>query len=375
MELITLFAAFSAVALVVALRRPMVAVCVFLVITLTNTPAILVHEHGLPSISTLLVPALASLLMVRTLLHSESPDLARLLLPFAGIFFLATALHLPWVENTEATAYFVAELGKNLAIFLILVGFLTTIARVHWATRAVVFAIGSLAVLSAYQTATGRFDSNFLGYANASFLHIQGETQGWRLTGPLPDANFFAQLLLPALPLSIALIFVERHWAARALAAFFAVTILLIIVLTYSRGAILALFVMAFAALVLSRRRKFVVPGILVAVAIMALVGPVATFERVFSGLETAKLLFQDGNINGDPAVIQRVSVMRAATRMFMENPLVGIGPGQFSTRYEDYALRYALDINAPAAAHNLYLEIAAEQGLVGLALFVTLVL
>ncbi|MFN4128625.1 MAG: O-antigen ligase family protein [Paracoccaceae bacterium] len=375
MALIALFAAFSGVALMVALRRPMLAVCAFLVVTLTNTPAILVHEHGFLSISTLLVPALAALLVIRTLTQRESPDLARLLGPFAGVLFLATALHLPWVESTQATASVVEELGKNLVIFLILVGFLTSHVRVHLAVRAVVAAIGSLALLSAFQAATGRYDLNFLGYANAAYLHIQGETQGWRLTGPLPDANFFAQLLLPALPLSVALIFVERHWAVRALTALFAIAILLAIVLTYSRGAMLALFVMALAALVLSRKGALVVPCVMIAAALMALFGPVATFERVFSGLETAKLLFQDSNINGDPAVIQRVSVMRAAARMFMENPILGIGPGQFSTLYPDYALRYALDMDAPAAAHNLFLEIAAEQGLVGLGLFVVFVL
>ncbi len=368
--LITLSGMSAVLAVLLALRWPMLAVCLFLVMTLTNTPAILVHEHGLPSIGTLLVPTLAALLAIRTLLHREQPDTAFRLAPLMGLLFIVIALRIPWADHAGTAVSVASELGKNLVIFLVLVGFLTTPERTLLAARTVSLTIGGLAALSVFQYASGRFDLNFFGYANASYLHIEGETHGWRLTGPLPDANFYAQLLLAALPIPIALIFSEQRWALRAVAALCAMAILITIVLTNSRGALLGLVIVAFAALVLSRRRAFLLPGLVIGLALVSLVGPVATFERAFAGIETARVLLGDADITGDPAVIQRVSVMRAALRMFADNPLLGVGPGQFATNYEVYSLRYALDMTAPPAAHSLYLEIAAEQGLVGLILF-----
>lgn len=373
--LIILSAVIACGTVVLALHWPMLAVCLFLGATLTNTPAILVHEHGLPSIGTLLVPTLTALLAVRTLLRREKPVTALRLLPLMGLFFVVIALRIPWVTNTEAAISVASELAKNLVIFLVLVGFLTTPERLRMAARTMSMTIGGVAALSVYQYATGRFDINFWGYANAAYLHIQGETHGWRLTGPLPDANFFAQLLLTTLPIPIALMISDQRWAMRAIAAICAVVILVSIVLTNSRGALLGLVVVAFATLLLSHRRTFILPGFLVGMALVALVGPIATFERAFAGIETARLLLGDADITGDPAVIQRVSVMRAALRMFADNPFLGVGPGQFATHYEVYALRYALDMTAPPAAHSLYLEIAAEQGLVGLILFMGFVL
>lgn len=374
MTLVTLIT-LSGVFIVLALRWPMLAICLFLGITLTNTPAILVHEHGLPSIGTLLVPALAALLGVRTLLRREHPITALRLTPLMGFLFVAIALRIPWADNTSVAMSVASELLKNLVIFLVLVGFLTTPERTLVAARTVALLIGAVAALSVYQYASGRFDTNFFGYANASYLQIEGETHGWRLTGPLPDANFFAQLLLTALPIPIALALSEQRWTFRAVAALCAVAIIITIVLTNSRGALLGVVVVAFASLVLSRRRAFLLPGLVFGLALVALLVPVSTFERALAGIETARLLLGDADIVGDPAVIQRISVMRAAMRMFADNPLFGVGPGQFPTNYEVYSLRYALDMTAPPAAHNLYLEIAAEQGVAGLILFAGFVL
>jgi O-antigen ligase len=358
-----------------ALRWPMVAVCLFLAITLSNTPAILVHEHGLPSIGTLLVPALAALLLLRSIMGLDRPAMALALAPFLGVLLLATVFRIPWEPDTDTAAFIASELAKNLVIVLVLVGFLTTTDRIVWATRAVTATIGAIAALSVLQYATGRFDLNFLGYANAAYLHIEGPLQGWRLTGPLPDPNFYAQLLVMFLPLPFALAFIERSWSMRLLALLAGSGIIVAIALTYSRGALLGVAVVALAALLMSRNRALLLPGLVIGIMVVVLAGPDAAVDRALSGIETGRLLLGDANIAGDPAVIQRVSVMRAALRMFVENPLFGVGPGHFSHAYADYSLRFGLDMAAPPAAHSLYLEIAAEQGVLGLSLFAALIL
>ncbi len=70
------------------------------------------------------------------------------------------------------------------------------------------------------------------------------------------------------------------------------------------------------------------------------------------------------------PALAQRVNVMRAGIIMFENNPILGIGIGQFQHNYVDFALANGLDIGAPSQAHNRYIELAAEQGIVGVVVF-----
>jgi O-antigen ligase len=59
---------------------------------------------------------------------------------------------------------------------------------------------------------------------------------------------------------------------------------------------------------------------------------------------------------------------------MFVNHPIGGIGANNYTASYRSYAVR----VNEPAAAenpHNLYLAIAAETGLLGLAAFLAAML
>lgn len=70
----------------------------------------------------------------------------------------------------------------------------------------------------------------------------------------------------------------------------------------------------------------------------------------------------------------QRVMTWEAASRMFMDHPVNGIGTGQFVTELPAYwnkyeANRYAAFQRISDQAHNEYLEMAAEEGFPGIAL------
>lgn len=373
MAVLPLFAALAIVAGLAALARPMIAVCAFIALTLINAPGILVNEHGLPSIGTLFVPGLIGLLLLRTLMGDTLSRAMGILAIPALVYFTLTALRVPWTADTELAFAQVSELGKNLVIMLVLVGFITTPERLRLAVRTAALSIGGLAALSVFQYLTGRFDSNFYGFANASIQHISGNLHGWRLSGPLPDPNFYAQLLVMALPLSLGLALTDRNRTLRSLTALSTILIVAAILLTYSRGALVSLVLLALAYVTLYSRRSILLAALIFsALAIIMLPSDIS--ERVYSGLQTGRLLFGQGDISGDPAVIQRISVMRAAMLIFIDHPFLGIGPGQFSIAYPSYALAHDLDIGAPPAPHSLYLEIAAEQGLTGLVLFAVLI-
>jgi O-antigen ligase len=71
-----------------------------------------------------------------------------------------------------------------------------------------------------------------------------------------------------------------------------------------------------------------------------------------------------------------RTDIWRVGWRMVEANPIVGVGAGNFANTSVHYLLepgailRDDYIVDTPKVAHNMYLEILAELGLVGFALF-----
>lgn len=70
-------------------------------------------------------------------------------------------------------------------------------------------------------------------------------------------------------------------------------------------------------------------------------------------------------------AVVERMAHLQAGTRMFTAFPLHGVGPGNYSLAYPEFAVGswYA----SRGHAHNYYLNMAAEAGIFGLAAYLAL--
>jgi O-antigen ligase len=71
--------------------------------------------------------------------------------------------------------------------------------------------------------------------------------------------------------------------------------------------------------------------------------------------------------------VDSRLVRWQAALRMLAEHPVLGVGPGGFRREYVDVSRMAELDQPSPVA-HSMYLEVAAELGVVGLLLFVGII-
>ncbi len=73
-------------------------------------------------------------------------------------------------------------------------------------------------------------------------------------------------------------------------------------------------------------------------------------------------------------SVVERMAHWQAAWYMFLDHPWLGVGPGNYATVYERYYLPGWLE--PLGHAHNYYLNLAAESGVLGLGSFLlTLVL
>jgi hypothetical protein len=70
-----------------------------------------------------------------------------------------------------------------------------------------------------------------------------------------------------------------------------------------------------------------------------------------------------------DPSLVERAAAQEIAATMFFDRPVFGSGPGTFAYEVYEYASRSPdLLIGVTTAPHNIYLQIAAEAGVAGLA-------
>jgi len=205
-------------------------------------------------------------------------------------------------------------------------------------------------------------------------LWLGGETTGG-FTGLGFNVSYFAQYALAYLPL-VGLVLVERTglWAKGR-----AVAVLLVsgytLLVTYQRGGyIVSIVVLGLLFLVgLSLRHGTWSPasgtlvvgtasaGVLIASALLVLtpLGP-----RV---LEKMLMLWQVG----DP---YRTHVLGVAWRMFMDQPLLGVGSGRFAYFFESYSGDPSFHWGS-LSTHNLYAQLLAEQGTLGLLSFLAILL
>ena len=71
-------------------------------------------------------------------------------------------------------------------------------------------------------------------------------------------------------------------------------------------------------------------------------------------------------------SLIQRLYFWRSATKMIRDFPLAGVGPGNFGLIYPEYKSPQAIETHF---AHNSYLQIWAEMGILGIAGWLWLIL
>lgn len=335
----------------------------------------LVRNYDFPSLLQLTVAALA----FASWLKRDTEPLRDVLRQPLTMAFAAYVLYL-FVTTTYATDRATADdrvgdLAKALLLYLLATILMRNRARVRQGVLALVAAAAGISALVAFQVATGQMDHEFGGLARVKEAHIYGDVFQARVAGPIGDPNFFAQALLLALPLPILLAFNARDAAKRWACAIAAALIGVAILVTYSRGAMVAAFVMALL-MVRMLRVSWRMATTLVAAALVVLVLLPTNVTRRFITIEQILPTAADEPLRRDSSFEERKLLMTVAWVMFGANPIFGVGAGNYSDRYEEYvaftdsaARQYAepSDVHYP---HNLFLEAAAEGGLVGLALF-----
>jgi putative inorganic carbon (HCO3(-)) transporter len=181
-----------------------------------------------------------------------------------------------------------------------------------------------------------------------------------RAGGPVGDPNDFAFFLLAALALTLGL----RRDEPRRRYAVAAIILLLGIVATLSRGALVglaAMFVLAAAAHLIRMRAVFGTAAVVgVAVVCVLLLDP----TKVSTSLH-AKGFVAAQNVD------ERLLRWQVAAEMTYDHPIVGLGPGGYRENFDRYINYQPADLSHQLdVAHETYLEVSSELGLLGLGAF-----
>ena len=173
-----------------------------------------------------------------------------------------------------------------------------------------------------------------------------------------------------------------RYWIldiGRLVAVLGLATMAAALLMSWSRGAWLG-FAVAFVLMNLahSRRTAALFVSLCLLISLGLLLGsfqvvPQSIIQRVTAFLPYLRVLDVRGVklTDANYAVMERLAHWQAAWGMFNDRPWLGVGIGNYEPVYPAYALQgWPL---ALGHAHNYYLNIAAEAGLIGLAAYLVL--
>jgi putative inorganic carbon (HCO3(-)) transporter len=281
----------------------------------------------------------------------EMPPVGRAALAFVVVALIAV----PVAEKHGAAAAKFLLLVGSVTIFVLIATSLHDWRRLEIVLAGAVLTGLVVSVHAIYQQLSGHL-------SRIGFIDTSGTVE-YRVTSVFSHPNQLAGFLAVLIPVAAVL---ARHFSRRwlrAAAGALVVLGLIAVVITYSRGALMGLLALPLLALRNPRSWPLLAAG-LVAIALLA---PGGWRERV----ENA------GNLRA-PEIATRVDIWTAATDAFEQRPLLGWGLNNFPTAYVSLERpgRSFLgngQFDVPPTAHNLYLNVAAEQGLLGVAALLAL--
>ena len=343
-----------------------------------NLSETLVRYHQFPSLLQFLVLGLAFAAWLKRDTEKLAVVARQPVTICAAVYLLVAFVSTAWAADRGLADQRLDALTRAFVLFLLATLLMRTRRRLMQGIVALVASAAAIGLLVIYQVATGQYDREFGGLARVKDAHLYGDVFQPRVAGPNGDPNYFARMLLLAIPPAVVLAFhAPRKWQRRlALAA--SAVIVVTLAATYSRGAMLALAVMGVMMLQALHVRWQSTAAAAVAMLLVVLLLP-SSVTRRFVTIEEFLPGRHEEPLRPDSSFQERRLLMSVAWVMFGANPIGGVGLANYTTRYDDYvgatgsAFRQYGDGVDRHYPHNLALEIASETGVIGLVAFAAL--
>jgi hypothetical protein len=284
-----------------------------------------------------------------------------------AVFFATRVLGLLVAGDTTVATRQIGQIGKDCIALLVVAALLASVGGVRWVIAGICGVFGALGWLALVQEVALKGLGEFHGFNTLNSTIDVGSTTV-RHAGPVGDPNFWGRVLVLYFPLTLAVVASARSWSVKLLGVWSMVGFLAAIYLTQSRGAFIAAII-ALAVFLLASGWRLARWTILAPAFVLLLFANPLTGPR----LETLLQLGDTSSSNVDLSLVARQTAVKAGSQMFLDHPILGIGTGNFTSEVVNYQLKLGArsnEDNASAvgvAAHNTYLETAAETGVVGL--------
>ena len=272
--------------------------------------------------------------------------------PYAVCFAAVTVLSVPLADFIGLSARYLVYYIPCMIIVVALVNSASS-------AKQLLRIGGGLALGTLIGGGYGIFQNVVIGVGvNASFTDtsVNADMPG-RVYSFYENPNALALLLLLTLPVIVALIFSSRHWVSRILAAVVFVIGGVCLGMTYGRASWVGLVVAALVYVFLWNR-KLLPFCVLAGIAALPLL-PTSIFNRILS-------IF---NLN-DTSTSSRFDLWAAGLQVIRREPITGVGLGADAVRRMVKLTQLYQGRASFVHCHNIYLQIWAEMGLLGLVSF-----
>lgn len=369
----------AAILLPALLMQSETATLTVVFILYSNLAVVLNRFHGVPYFLAASFPFLLFIPLASYIIFRRQPFVLHQALPLMIGFLGVQALGAVFSRDTEVSADAVIDfILEGLVIYLLVTNAVRsqeTLRRITWTLLLAGVLLGGIPI---FQQITGTYGSNYGGFAQLSDTafrtgqeNLIGEVRQFRAAGAIGEQNRYAQVMLMLVPLGLFTFWAERRWGMRVLALIATSIALLAVAMTFSRGAAIALFLMI-VAMALMRAVK---PGhfLLFVVGVALVLAALPQYRTRLATVTDVAEMFspETRSADVDSSIRGRTTEMLAAVYVFADHPIIGVGPGMFKYYSQEYGNALGIrTLREAREAHSLYLDIAANHGILGLITF-----
>jgi O-antigen ligase len=270
------------------------------------------------------------------------------------------------VLYTLQTAYSTdhAKAAENIAFFYVPFGLLFVLLRnVRWTRELLIACLALAAGLAVLFAGVGFVEYHRKSlFLNPKVVAANQYDNYFRVNSVFFDPSIYGRFLALVMIMLTSVVLWTRDrrnlWVCTAVLAW----LLAGLVTSFSQSSIAALLL---GLTVLAAYRWDVRGTVYVAVALLAIAAVL---------LEAAPASFHFGLTSSNNATSGRTHLISGGLRLFAKRPLEGYGSGSFETEFERHSSKPSAE-NATSASHTIPVTVAAEQGVLGLALYVALLI
>jgi O-antigen ligase/Flp pilus assembly protein TadD len=210
-----------------------------------------------------------------------------------------------------------------------------------------------------------------------------------KLTSTIGQKNWISNYLAMIFPIAFSFFLLENNRNIKYIYLTLLVVLYTTLLICQSRGIWISIFLTLIVAFIIifrykldnifTKNKKWLIYLLIIFLAITVIYSTENPLNK--SRLTVTERALSTFEVAEDPSINTRFLMWKVSIEMFKDKPAFGLGIGTFKYHYLDYQAAYLIDhpnyirnSGKAAEAHNEYLQIAAEMGIIGLIVFLSII-